>query len=360
MSIEREHIDLFDLYLRKQLGAEELPAFENRLASDPEFKAEFDLYLLTVEGIRNREREDLKTFIRQNRSTLFWGQNIWPKRMTYAAAAVLVIFIGLYILVKFNTTSTVSSKISSVFETNEKKSSEPALQDTLYNTSKDQVAVSDQSPAPEMDSAAGLISHLSVPESLSADDAGAVADFESSPVEEKILSDVRLKDTFITLAYVEPITENINRLDNNVSNYNISSSRTKTGQIPAPYENNKRRDVPVSVSKRKADRSEETSAKKLSTDTVLLKKQEEEEDLKAPKLKTEFWKSPVNYKGYSYDGATLKLYGIEAGSFKLYLLNNLVYMKAEGTVYQIKPCPDYCPFISVNDNNTMILILNQP
>ncbi|MFA4853177.1 MAG: hypothetical protein WC599_11715, partial [Bacteroidales bacterium] len=70
----------------------------------------------------------------------------------------------------------------------------------------------------------------------------------------------------------------------------------------------------------------------------------------------EFWKSPINYKGYKTGKNKLVLFGIDQFnmiSFKM--LNKTLYMKYISDYYQVDKTSEFKSLVSVNNQN----IINQ-
>ncbi|MHB1277341.1 MAG: hypothetical protein ACYC1Q_02995 [Bacteroidia bacterium] len=96
---ELKKYELFDRYLRGELDQKELDVFLGRLESDEELKKEFDMYQYLVEGIREHEKQELKAFItRRKTSEVKYIGSPWSKTFTYASAAVLIGFGLLYVV----------------------------------------------------------------------------------------------------------------------------------------------------------------------------------------------------------------------------------------------------------------------
>ncbi|MDE6536240.1 MAG: hypothetical protein K2K82_09595 [Muribaculaceae bacterium] len=53
-----ERIDLFDCYIKGELPENDKREFQQRLASDYDFAYEFEVYLMTVNGIRREAEQD--------------------------------------------------------------------------------------------------------------------------------------------------------------------------------------------------------------------------------------------------------------------------------------------------------------
>lgn len=75
-------------------------------------------------------------------------------------------------------------------------------------------------------------------------------------------------------------------------------------------------------------------------------------------LHVEFWKSPINYKGYKTGKNKLVLFGIDrAGMISFKMMNNILYMKYLSDYYQIDRTLDFKSLIPIN-NTSLVSQLN--
>lgn len=363
MKSEIKHTEEFDLYLKNKLSVEEKAAFEIKLANDSEFAQEFDFYQLMIEGIKESERRALKAHIQANKGNMFWGQNIWPKKMTYAAAAVIALFVGLYVIIKQQDLS--PEKTIAISETQEAPvATEPATTELRFDSIK--------SENPQ-DIAANIPSKVenqlkyhdlqeSTFETNRPDDNSGISespaeiaqsynDYDGIKDQETVLSEIKLKDTTFLLALlIKPEVLSDQMLSNQVE----STRAYKYKHLPK----NDNNQAPAS---KEAKKSSSYQTDSIRTDaTVFTKNKKSSTEKTMTKMNVEFWKSPVNFKGYSYDKSVLKLYGVDENAVRYYFVNSKIYLRMDGTVYEIKFCPESCPFVSISDNEMMIYILNLP
>ena len=67
-------------------------------------------------------------------------------------------------------------------------------------------------------------------------------------------------------------------------------------------------------------------------------------------LNIEFWLSPVNYRGYKWNGSTILLYGIEEPDrCVLYQRENRYLLRIGPDLFDISPCPEFQSYRSVKD-----------
>jgi hypothetical protein len=65
----------------------------------------------------------------------------------------------------------------------------------------------------------------------------------------------------------------------------------------------------------------------------------------APQIRLEFWKSPVNFRGYKFIRNTLVTFGLDPQEqVKIYLDNGLFYMQSGGSTYRINQTDRFLPF----------------
>lgn len=91
------------------------------------------------------------------------------------------------------------------------------------------------------------------------------------------------------------------------------------------------------------------NADKAGKDSLLQKVSGVREDSKGT-YKVEYWKSPINYKGYKMSRNKLVLYGISsADAVSLFKIDDDIYMKHLSTVYRLAFTNDFRQFEKVSD-----------
>ncbi|HET6225192.1 MAG TPA: hypothetical protein VFF27_02870 [Bacteroidia bacterium] len=71
-------------------------------------------------------------------------------------------------------------------------------------------------------------------------------------------------------------------------------------------------------------------------------------------VQIEFWRSPLNYKGYKLSKYSVILYGLpDIEEMKLYNLNKVLYIKNASTVYKLEYNRDFKPFERVVDESIL-------
>ncbi|MBA3706021.1 MAG: hypothetical protein H0W84_09020 [Bacteroidetes bacterium] len=67
-------------------------------------------------------------------------------------------------------------------------------------------------------------------------------------------------------------------------------------------------------------------------------------------LNTEFWQSPLNYKGYKMSKNKIVLYGItSADGIKIYKLEDVIYLKNAASIFKLDYSSDFKPFEKIAD-----------
>ncbi len=71
----------------------------------------------------------------------------------------------------------------------------------------------------------------------------------------------------------------------------------------------------------------------------------------------EFWKTPLNSKGYRMSKNRIVLYGFsDFSSFNLYKVDDIFYLKSEEQVYRLNSGGEFMPMERVNDNDLLAKI----
>lgn len=71
-------------------------------------------------------------------------------------------------------------------------------------------------------------------------------------------------------------------------------------------------------------------------------------------MQIEFWKSPLNYKGYKLSKYNVILYGLtDTQNLKLFTLDDIFYMKHASVVYKLDYNADFKPFERVMDEGVL-------
>lgn len=277
---ELKKYDLFDRYLRGELDQKELNIFLERLESDEVLKKEFEIYQYLVEGIREHEKQELKAFMAQKKKAeVKYIGSPWSKTFTYASAAVLIGFGLLYVVLDNrvkdqNVVVNEPVTVPKIPDTRAGREKEDVVEEA-----KPELVVPKVSPADlQQDTSAGMTDDVEKSEPKAGSEGREFPVLQDQkrmasngeddyPVKE----DSRIMDTLITLSILFEHEDGM-MID------------TGTGGIPQK--------TLVTVSE---------------------------------KILVQFWKSPINYKGYRFDGRKLVLFGLDSFSqveLKYLIVNN--------------------------------------
>lgn len=357
MKIEDSHIELFDRYLRHELSVQELSAFNENLESDADFKARFEQYLLMTEGVKAYEREQLKAFMQENKSLMKADKPINPRRFLLAAASVVLI-LGTGLIINLSIRRNAESSLA--IENNPALSESPQLQP---GAALDSAGMADTAPV-KIERATERFSEMVTVEKDKAVDEPPISEnngiSDNAPLngsydmDVNVATDVLVKDTAvypILLAYVEDLKDKPGTTDKFSSTETVTPSNAKKKYLP--YNNNSNVGAPSVSSKAEVDRN---AVKEKQDSGSTLKKAESKKVNAQVKLKVQYWRSPVNFKGYSYKNNTLLLYGLEPANTRIFQIGDKVYVSVNSMVYVIEPCETSCAFKQETDNNILQLI----
>jgi hypothetical protein len=71
-------------------------------------------------------------------------------------------------------------------------------------------------------------------------------------------------------------------------------------------------------------------------------------------MQIEFWKSPLNYKGYKLSKYNVILYGLsDTQNLKIFTLDDVFYMKHASVIYKLDYNTDFKPYERVLDENIL-------
>jgi len=354
LNYKKEHIDLFDRYLKSELDGQELKDFEDRLIVDETFRDAFELHQLLAEGIKQNGKEELKNLLKDKGKVVFWGENLWSKKMRMASVVVFLIFAGLFALVQFYL-EPKERKLALEKETYlEKYEYNP--QDTIKNELK-QMEIKPEESEESKQIEADLPPILAqdnidnLEETIQQKDEKINVEKEviqatpkeSSYADYNISVERKLRDTVIYFSVVE-----LKRKDFNNS-YNKAEQK---GKMQLPSNNNNNIDKKITPNKKTTDSTTIENTKQES------KKMAGAVNKVTTNYKIEHWKSPINYRGYSLKGNSIKLYGYDSKNIKIKELDTKKYIIIDNTVYKLTGCETSCPLQKEYDDEIIDLLLN--
>lgn len=292
MRTPEENISLFDAYLKGSLSQDEKSKFEAQLSLDPDFAKEFEWYKLVVLGIQESRKEELKNYIKANAKITYWG-NVWGRSWNIASAAIMVLALASYLVVKFyvKPQSETNKEIAQNLDSNSNTNS--TLQAPANNESE---ALKEEekklSEAPKID--------------LKKND---LPTLKESPQEDSEISLADVSEDEITLT---PEQKEIPKIGN--SNVEKASASKKEEDI-----------------KIKSD----VLIQNFNINILLIS---EDESVKTDRpIKVNIWQSPVNFKGYSFNGKEINLFGVEdPKSIEIYSISNEYFLIKDADYFKIE------------------------
>jgi len=324
---EQERHELFDRYLRGELEEQELDQFLKDLKSDEELENDFQTYRLLVEGIRQHEKEELLLYMRDKARVRFMS-NPWSKTWTVASAAVVLAFGVLYFTignteqvntpVADNKTEQKEEKITNQSDSNQEEDVEQEQTPDIEIQKQEEVLADKQTPQPESidiieEDADAVEKQIDFPEV----DIGDEREFAANPNENNlpVKEDILLFDTSLVATTILP-----KELKANLADITSIDSSTTGQRKKAKVKN----DEPVTV-------------------------------------RVEFWKSPINYSGYRFDGKKLQLFGtyniVELQLYHVVKDINLnvsdIYLRIGEKIYLLDESNSYSKLKPVQDENLL-------
>ncbi len=106
MEETNSNIELFDSYIRGELSESEKESFDKKLSEDPELKADFEIYLSIVKGIKAASEDYLREKFKEidlQEKTLLSGRKL-STYLAIAAAIVLFVVVGISVIIKIQQT----------------------------------------------------------------------------------------------------------------------------------------------------------------------------------------------------------------------------------------------------------------
>lgn len=363
MTFKEEHIDLFDRYLRNQLEPAEIADFNKRLQEDPEFSKAFHQYQLLTEGVREFGRSQLKNFLKENAHTLQVTKPIQPRRI-FLVAASIVLIIGVLAIIKLSVKplqennlaiqnapeESVSSSEVSPPEITAPNKSEPEKAPAFKEmTAVEKEMALDDAPPPRSEMLAKDIGTLDISENTQV--------YRAEDIDYKVLSDTKIKDTILTPVL---LSLNVDNFSNIEIDMNTNADAKKQSSLPYNVYSGSNAPAPKAATTKNRSKSKEAN-QSASADTATEKKLSKSVKVPVPNttnINVQYWKSPINFTGYTYMNNTVQIFGFEPGSCTLYTINNQLYLRHLNQVYVINTCEKSCPMKLATDSEIIKLILS--
>jgi hypothetical protein len=322
LSEELLHNDEIDKYLMGEMGVFEQGLFEHKLSQDEELAAEVEMRKMAKAIIEEHRHKELKEYIRKNAPRQV-RLGFWQTVAAYSSAAVVLFFAISWVVLEFYIPQ--SGKLA--YEESQKsknKSEEEYKQDkgnVKMHESEENPSFpifSDKKAAPPTDSqtqSPDVLAYARAPQSGDATAPMAESASETnggSMIEDeyKVKADELVLDTNYIAVLLDP-------------NHTNASEKKK-----AAFKNE-------ADSKLRKDKSA----------------------LPVRSLQVEFWKSPINYRGYRYNGKKLQLFGVQNPSqIQFKLIAAELYLLMNGQVYQMMKEDRYNSYWPETDKNLLLLL----
>ena len=357
MIIDEKTYHTINQYLNDELVGSKLDQFKAKLKSDTSLKKAVASQAAIVQGVKAARTQELKQYLRSHVGSTKSMWSISPAIKTgIAAAAAIALLVGTYYAIApLWTSSDATAQNTTTQNTTTQEDTAPLYTiDTAHTTADTQTLAAVTPSSPSYDELEPSLEEAS-------------EDYEQD--EEEILEKNALPATTTTTEeryYVENHSstgqpELLNSKYDVVSDLLVSSRAYTVSGISPNFDREsdlvevQNRDAEVSSKRGKLFRNKkkDKEPKKENNQT--------KETAAAPtsrNIQVEYWKSVVNYKGYSYDGANVKLYGIEDTqpiSFKE--LDSRLYINLEGKHYFIEKNNKHNRLVEVT-NATLLKVLH--
>jgi len=383
MKAGREEIEKFDAYLFGGMDEDEQLLFESSLATDEDLAQEFELHQLITEGISAEKEARFRAVLDQQRQDTFIGANTWGKKFTIASAAIVAMGFLAVLFAMYRTNNPL--KKLAITET-EQVDSEPIEQnnkvskkeaDIKANERQEDVKVSapeeeilrvvEDDIADENEMANNEL-EVDSDEELEFNhdlDANDKRDEKWSPVKAEstdgVTRELENEDDAVVIAKDRLLSKETIVIEERQFSA-VPSARKVDAITLSSAESSKskkrfsKKSVESKVNNTPVDSAEKTDKEKLRVgylDTTNVAKRKE-------RIAVEYYKSPLNYKGYSYNERLkqISVYGLSTTNSKLVKYQNVLYLKNGENYYKMIPTSTYIKFNKVTDS-ILIRTLNQ-
>ena len=370
MKAGREDIEKFDAYLTDQLNDEERLLFESKLATDEAWAEEFELHQMIVGGIAAEKEARFRAVLSQQRQETFIGNNTWGKKFTMASAAVVLLGMVavFYAMYRIDNPRKGIAKTDAIENTN-------ASEDNSTNQvkAKNNNAISEENPELEIvaevkDSQPKIVIMEDDNESqfyhdlngISREDMDEQADMVApllSRAKGDADDDIITKDKYLrnetveVRRYVE--LQKIPAKQESLANVTITSSDIKRSESFSKKS--------IEKESNEADKAPVDSATKEDRERVKVDFNAEDTTRHIKeRILIEYFSSPLNYKGYTYEPRLKKVvvYGLLETKSTLSKYNEVLYLKNGTDFYIMTPTNSFIRLNKVTDKK-LLLKLNQ-
>jgi hypothetical protein len=379
MKASREEIEKFDAYIRGTMDSEERLLFESALATDETLASEFELHQLITEGITSEKEARFRAILAQQRQDTFIGNNTWGRKFTIASAAIVTLGFLVVLLATYRMNNPSNQLAKQDSELEDSKNNAPAeiedrnklnserdktkeyANDELREIPPDSLVPTLESKALEvaddaeetfdfkhdLESAGDANSNAAKPEMN--EDENRRFDAEDDLDEVTIAKDRLLSKETVQIKQLDYVKMAPISTQSNVSldKAEVKKVRAKSRSVD---------NVATSADLAPVDSAVKANKEKLRVELRdSVSKQE-----KAERISVEYYKSPLNYKGYNYDERLKKIivYGLKETKSTLLKYQNVLYLKNGTDYYKMIPTTQYLRFNKLTDQN-LISTLSQ-
>lgn len=351
MKANKEDIEQFDAFLRGQMTKEEILLFESKLATDSEMEEEFGLHEMIIAGIAQEKEARFRKVLAGQREDTFIGKNTWGKKFTIASAAIVLIGMLLLVLAQYkeyNPTKGNNSiakadetkKIAENGNNQEAASTEDLAKDDKVEKKekeKQQIEPNEElvqeSKETELDVEEDFTKNEKALDLVAVPEVNATGDDEVEVRKDKLESEqvIKVQSVVTTVAGSTRVTS--------MNEVAIESKRGKKLDANA----NVTADKPIdSLSNSKYYKKE-----RIVSDSGI-------------QVRVQYFKSPLNYKGYQYNKRKklVRVYGMKQNTSTLKELNGVLYLKNGEDYYVLVPNSDFSPLLLMS-KKSIIDILNK-
>lgn len=337
MEYNEAHIEQFDAYLKQQMSAEDKAQFESKLKSDKDFQKAFELYQLLVNGIQEKERSDLKAYLKANVPEMPHKPKWQVHKNVWSIAASIALIIGLLIVFQYSPKQAEKLAIQPASDELLTGLSDTSNQKPNEATIPSNKTLAEKPPTiPVIIEAEEAITEQYddvVPNNTSL--AAKDEQWEMDPDKYDVVprydahqsgtpNTFTLKDTQISILYVydEVVKDNDN---------NLKRSKALSKQNP------------------------QASASAKTAETVEAKNKPSEME----KIYLKVMRNADEFEGYTFHLSYLTLYQNQLNSYKLINYQSKWYLSIGNDIYQIQNhCIGFCSLEKIKDTQIINLFLN--
>ncbi len=315
-----DRTDIIDLYLKGLLHGEELDKFLLELKENEALAEDIEIKRQIIQAIKEVRHEQLKNYIAKNTKENAIIPLPGPKWAYGLAASVLLLAVAFFL---FQDQIPKNVNPIAIFQPKDSGSSD-IENDTV---SIDEETVKTENVTPKVVEEVDEYDSLNEPEFITKRD-----DYDIP----EVLDDIEIRQ------------DQMIRTQNVIARYH---TKTILNDSASDYEAIK----PSTKDKIETESELKKEVKTLETKSPVASSNEKinRDDLKKVKpvnIQIEFWQSIVSYKGYKWNGKTLRLYGVDSTStVEVHQLDNNYYLQINKDYYFLKLTDNYESYVKITD-----------